>query len=323
MKRFIIAGFVGLLTLSGCSSDDTSNTSSSTTAEEAEELTVDSVLEDFTDAGLEAEEVRDMTKDDFGMGPMKSEEAKRFLIPSLGADAGGRIFSYENQEDLEEMKDYYETLGEESAMLFSWTAANENILIQINGELPEETFTYYEKVLAGEEVEVTEQASASTTSLREAGEGETYTDELFGKYQVTKVITPEASDYQTGTINFSLDSVKIADFTPQDPSMFEGQESFSVAVMFLTSENTSEETVSFHPFSSVLTTDTKKQIEAEMFLNAGESEHIGQVIQEHQVAYNLGDEGIEDVTELTFTIDGPSQDSMTNGEDVTITVPVE
>ncbi|WP_267206730.1 hypothetical protein [Salinibacillus xinjiangensis] len=34
-----------------------------------------------------------MTKDDYGMAPMKAEEGFRFLIPSLGEGAGGRILA--------------------------------------------------------------------------------------------------------------------------------------------------------------------------------------------------------------------------------------
>jgi len=81
------------------------------------------------------------------MAPMKAEEGKRFYIPSLGENAGGRIMSYDDQGDLEEMKKYYDDLGEESAMFFSWTMAHENILIQINGDLPEEKYEEYKAAL--------------------------------------------------------------------------------------------------------------------------------------------------------------------------------
>ncbi|WP_267206729.1 hypothetical protein [Salinibacillus xinjiangensis] len=38
------------------------------------------------------------------------------------------------------MKDYYDSLGEESAMLFSWTIQHDNLLVQINYSLPEEKY---------------------------------------------------------------------------------------------------------------------------------------------------------------------------------------
>jgi len=118
------------------------------TAENTEhKLRVDDVLQAFKDAGLEAENPREMTKDDYGLAPMKAQEAKRFFIPSLGEDAGGRVFSFNNVADLKQTKEYYDSLGKESAMFFSWTIEKGNILVQINGDLPKEEYEKYKKVL--------------------------------------------------------------------------------------------------------------------------------------------------------------------------------
>lgn len=136
MKKIILSMFLLLSVLVACSSGSGSDS-----------IAIDDVIDKFNEEGLEAEDVTEMTKDDYGMAPMKAEEAKRFLIPSLGEDSGGRIFSYDNQKDLNEMKEYYDSLGEESAMFFSWTADHENILIQINGELSEEKYEEYKAAL--------------------------------------------------------------------------------------------------------------------------------------------------------------------------------
>ncbi|WP_053400048.1 hypothetical protein [Priestia koreensis] len=112
-----------------------------------ESPTIDDALKSFQKAGLEAENAKKMTKDDYGMAPMKAKEAKRFLIPSLGEDNGGRIFIFDDKKDLEQTKEFYDKLGKESAMLFSWTAATNNILIQVNGDLSEDKFNEYRKVL--------------------------------------------------------------------------------------------------------------------------------------------------------------------------------
>lgn len=45
--------------------------------------TTEQVVEVFRAAGLEVENPRPMTKDDYGMAPMRAVEATRFLIPSL------------------------------------------------------------------------------------------------------------------------------------------------------------------------------------------------------------------------------------------------
>lgn len=84
---------------------------------------------------------------DYGLAPMTATEGQRFLIPSLGEDNGGRVFSYSKPEDLEKMRRYYESLGRESAAFFSWVFIRENILVQINGQLPEVKARQYEAAL--------------------------------------------------------------------------------------------------------------------------------------------------------------------------------
>jgi hypothetical protein len=45
------------------------------------------------------------------------------------------------------MKNYYNELGRQSAALFSWVFVKDNILIQINGDLPETTARKYEAAI--------------------------------------------------------------------------------------------------------------------------------------------------------------------------------
>ncbi|WP_272031232.1 stress protein [Oceanobacillus kimchii] len=140
MKKYLfyLISFAFILTLAACNNADAS-----------ESLTTDDVVSAFKDAGLEAEEPREMTKDDYGIGPMKAEEGTRFLIPSLGDDSGGRILTYDKESDLDEMKEYYDSMGEESAILFSWTIKHENVLVQINGSLEEAEYEKYKEALEG------------------------------------------------------------------------------------------------------------------------------------------------------------------------------
>lgn len=104
-------------------------------------------IEAFKAAGLEAEDTHPMTKDDYGMAPMVAVEGIRFLIPSLCDDCGGRVLSFDSPDDLEKTKAFYVTLGEESAWLFSWVFTRDNILVQINGDLPQERALEYEAAL--------------------------------------------------------------------------------------------------------------------------------------------------------------------------------
>jgi len=101
----------------------------------------------FSAAGLESVDVRPITKDDYGMAPMTAVEGSRFLVPSLCADCGGRIFSFASQQDLEAIEAYYVELGRSSSLFFSWVFVKDNILVQINGDLDEGLARQYEAAL--------------------------------------------------------------------------------------------------------------------------------------------------------------------------------
>ena len=105
------------------------------------------VIEAFVDAGLDGLQAYVMTKDDYGLAPLVAIEGTRFIIPSLCQDCGGRVMSFASQEDLDRTESYYVEMGKQSAMFFSWTFVKDNILIQINGDLPEETAKLYETAL--------------------------------------------------------------------------------------------------------------------------------------------------------------------------------
>jgi hypothetical protein len=81
------------------------------------------------------------------MAPMSAKEAKIFGIQKddSGDYMNGRIFLFEKEKDLTKTKDYYDELGKESAMAFSYTAANEKklILMQFNGDLPQDLVQKY------------------------------------------------------------------------------------------------------------------------------------------------------------------------------------
>lgn len=107
----------------------------------------DDVISKFKAAGLESENVKDLTSKDMGMGPMKYEEAKRIFVPALGEDEGGRLFVFKKESDLEELKNYYDELGKASAMFFSYTHAKGNVLLQMTSKMEKEEFAKYQKVI--------------------------------------------------------------------------------------------------------------------------------------------------------------------------------
>ncbi|MBP8055078.1 MAG: hypothetical protein KA314_04520 [Chloroflexi bacterium] len=113
-----------------------------------ETFTGDDVVAAFKAAGLEAEDPYIMTKDDYGLAPFVGT-GTRFFLPSLCDDCGGRIIITDNNEDTEAIREYYVTLGETSAAFFSWVTVRDNVVLQMNGDLPEESFHQYETVLNG------------------------------------------------------------------------------------------------------------------------------------------------------------------------------
>lgn len=107
----------------------------------------DDVLAAFDSHGVELGEVRPMTRDDFGPAPYVAVEAMRFLVPSLGEGRGGRLLIFDEQEDLDITRHYYVELGEAGTMFFSHVFSRDNVLIQINGDMPDEQAATYEAAL--------------------------------------------------------------------------------------------------------------------------------------------------------------------------------
>lgn len=104
------------------------------------------VIAAFKDAGLEAEDTRPLTKEDYGVAPYVCT-GTRFFIPSVGAERGGRVFICDNDKDRDALATYYTEMGKVSAAFFSWVFVKGNVLVQITGDVPEETARKYETAL--------------------------------------------------------------------------------------------------------------------------------------------------------------------------------
>jgi hypothetical protein len=109
-------------------------------------VTGDMIVAAFKAAGLEAEGAYPMTKDDYGMAPYVCQ-GTHFLIPSLGPDNGGRIYVCDNPGEQSALAGYYQAFGKGSAIFFSWVFEKGNIVVQINGDLPETTARLYEAAI--------------------------------------------------------------------------------------------------------------------------------------------------------------------------------
>ncbi len=131
------------LLLTACGGNNESKNDSKT-EQKQKEVTIDSLIKSFEAKGLSVKDAKKMSHEDFGPAPMKSKEAKQFVVEK---DMNARLFYYDNEDDLKEMKKYYDELGRESAMLFSHTHTKGKFLIQANGSIDEKVFKKYTDVM--------------------------------------------------------------------------------------------------------------------------------------------------------------------------------
>lgn len=145
MKRTLILAIICLFALSACGN----------------KVEIEDFTKGFKDAGLNVNGEKEMTREDYGTAPMKAEKGIIFGVEK-GQDGqymNGRLLEFKDEKDLDQTKEYYDKLGEESAILYSHTYKTEDgkYLLQMNGEIDDSTFDKYKdtmiKVLNGEKVE--------------------------------------------------------------------------------------------------------------------------------------------------------------------------
>jgi hypothetical protein len=108
------------------------------------------VIQAFAAAGLEVvnPSVVDLAELKDTPMPLTMREGMRFLLPSVCPDCGGRVYSFESARDLEQVKRYYVGLGKMNRELFSWVFVKDNLVIQLNGHLPQDVAMQYDEALA-------------------------------------------------------------------------------------------------------------------------------------------------------------------------------
>lgn len=156
-----------------------SSTEETTVSSESAATNLDNIIETFTQQSLVVYNPRDMTKEDFGIAPMSATKAKIFsLIETDNEDEqkNARLLTFDNLDDLKATKKYYDDLGKDSAMLFSYTAVNEDdlVLMQFNGQLSQDLVEKYAKAAS---LKLTESPFASNST-----ESEVYSSENVAAY---------------------------------------------------------------------------------------------------------------------------------------------
>lgn len=175
-----------------------SSTEQTTVSSESAAANLDDIIEAFTQQSLVVYNPRDMTKDDFGIAPMSATSTKIFsLVETDNEDdqRNARLLTFDNLDDLKATKQYYDDLGKDSAMLFSYTAVNEDdlVLMQFNGQLSQDLVEQYAKAAS---LELTESPFASNSA-----ESEVYSSESVAAYseESAQPIEVPASSEETVT----------------------------------------------------------------------------------------------------------------------------
>ena len=103
------------------------------------------VIEAFRDEGLEVGEVQTVERsEDRSLIPKTYEEQMSFTIPSSGERSGGRVFTFPSREALDPVSEYYEEFG---GIFASYVYVEGNVLVQIDGDVPEDQADRYGEVL--------------------------------------------------------------------------------------------------------------------------------------------------------------------------------
>lgn len=112
----------------------------------AQAITKQQVITAWKRAGLEVGKTFPMNRQSYGMAPLVGT-GMRFLIPSLGEGAGGRVFDVATAKDRQALAGYFNEISKSSAALYSHVFIHKNIVVQINGDLSDARAAQYKKVL--------------------------------------------------------------------------------------------------------------------------------------------------------------------------------
>ena len=105
------------------------------------------VITAFRSAGLMAEVIQGASKDERdGLSPFMVIDTRRFRI-SANDEEMGMVLSFANRYDMEQLKNYYLRLNRSLPQFGSWLFVKDNILLQINHEVPESKARAYAAVL--------------------------------------------------------------------------------------------------------------------------------------------------------------------------------
>ena len=135
---------------------------------------------------------------------------------------------------------------------------------------------------------------------------------------------------ETGPLKYTIEDIQISKLTATTDEAatllgIEKDKEVAIVVINASAENTSDDTVNFFLGQATLTSNTKEQVESDMFLSEYiDGEFIGNVIHSGNLVYILKNSSAEDITQVSLHIDAPSNSNYeTIGEEVSIDLTIE
>ncbi|WP_416292872.1 stress protein [Paenibacillus illinoisensis] len=139
MRKYI--GLVFLLGLILCI------TAACSSSESESAISLDDIVTKFREARLEIEAPTESTSEEHGFTNLGFKDVRHILVPALGEGEGGYLFLFENNKDLEKLKDFYEEPGKSTLMPNSHAYAQDNILLQMSNQMSQTEFDRYVEVI--------------------------------------------------------------------------------------------------------------------------------------------------------------------------------
>jgi len=122
-------------------------TAACSSSESKPAITLDDIVTEFQEAGLEIEAPTESIREEHGLANLGFKDVKPILVPALGEGEGGYLFLFEDEKDLEKLKDYYEEPGKSTLMANSHAYAQDNIFLQMSDHMSQTEFDRYVEVI--------------------------------------------------------------------------------------------------------------------------------------------------------------------------------
>lgn len=165
--------------------------------------------------------------------------------------------------------------------------------------------------------------SKELSNLENANIGDVIKDQMMD-LKVVKIAKANNKVYTLGPIKLTVQGALVGKIIPKNEgakSYLKTENSKDVIMFYYTVENTVDDKINFHPGQAQVTTDTKEQLEPDMFFGQeGGGEMLGKVQKQGFNTY-YPNSGIDNIKELNFHISSPFDDNLQNfGDNLKITI---